>query len=214
MNKKLSIKNYFKLSIYHICIIIFTTLCVYLINLLPLSKPTTINQLNIKIEYSSLLLILLFVIIEEFTSRYFIRIRGWIGALWLLWFSYFSLFPFLFNLYSINHKFIDSVFIIISVFVVLILSKFNKTSLYNQLFEQSSTRIILSAVSFSLLHLGNYNIYINQLWYMVIFVLLTHSPFAFFLTHIHLNYKYGFWIATGFHFFNNILATILSIYLK
>ena len=146
---------------------------------------------------------------EEFISRFFIKIKSWVSIVWLFLYTYFFIISPFFFVFKINLSVIDISVITISCVSAVILNKFSNYK-FNSIISSTSTKIVISVVGFALIHLSNYDVEPAQLIYMIPIILLNHCPFAYFLATIHLNYKHGFWIATGFHFLNNVLVMILN----
>lgn len=198
-----------QLILIFIAIFLFKLLLIQLFKYLPIIGPEKSFNFEISLTFGGLFAVLLLAMFEEFTSRYFIKIIGWLSFLWFFLYSYFALIlPFL-VIFKIDLLLIDLYVLVVGISLTFIINKFKHLLQLTFLFTPSLPKIAISVTGFGLLHINNYAVTPNQLWYMIPIILLTHCPFAYFLTKIHLNYKYGFWIATGFHFLNNVLALII-----
>lgn len=146
---------------------------------------------------------------EEFLFRYYLPFKNKFGAIWLVLITHYTVFKFFLD--GSNNTIYMLISLPLSFCALYLISGFDKSAVYNLIFLNTKFKVYLSALFFSVVHLTNYNIKISNFLYPLVYVLILHLPFTLFLSHIRLNYKHGFWIATWFHFANNILATVLSL---
>ena len=184
-------------------------LLIQIFKYLPVEGPEKSFYFQIVPTVTGLFVLFVLAVFEEFISRFFIKIKGWISILWLFLYTYFFIISPFFFVFKINLPIINISVMAICCVSALILHKFYSYKL-NSTISSTSTKIVVSVLGFALIHLSNYDVKPSQLIYMIPIILLNHCPFAYFLAKIHLNYKHGFWIATGFHFLSNALVIVLS----
>jgi hypothetical protein len=181
-------------------------------------NQTQLGDLTNTLGFVSLVIMLFAATYEEFIFRYFTTLKGWIGASWL-YIALFLMSFFALKLVYPNSRIsifdISSLWILGILAIIFSISTFFKNYIfYKQIFLPSRLKNIISVLSFSLIHVINYNFFITNIYILSCYILVLHVPNAIFYSYLHLNYKYGFWIATGFHFTNNVLATILTLLLN
>jgi hypothetical protein len=212
MNKQLISKDRNKIIIAFFIIFFYIALLNFFFDLFKINKPEyTYNTRDL--SFISILLTLSFAFTEELIFRFFLTLTGWFSAIMSILLVFISIITINPYLDRNNIYYFIICYFSFSLIGLYIISFYKYSRIYKILYTPSIIRNIISIFTFCVVHIANYN-YIQFNLNVIIYVLLLYLPYAIFFSHIRINYKYGFWIATGFHFFNNILATILSIYLK
>lgn len=154
MPKKFTLRNFIDTTIIFLLIFVSSLIVGNNIFYIPNKLPSTVLP---SLDFWYFVLVFGLVLFEEFVFRYFLAIKGWLGAYWLYFLSLVSIMVIMVK-FSINYNFVSLLaFTFIPYIYLLYLGYKNKeSSLYKQIFDVSSIKIALSALGFTLLHLGNY----------------------------------------------------------
>lgn len=198
------------LSIFIILKIVNVSIIVMFSNYFPGFNVSSNLRPELNYDFLGIILICLRAFGEEFSYRYLLKFRGWIGAGWLVFVPYLVISGTAIYFFKYIPTVLDVWYFNIS-FLFLSIIYFKKIPvLYKYIFEPSQFKMIFSALVFGLAHLLNYQINSTNFGVLLVYIILLHAPSGYFYHYVMFKFKYGLLWATLLHISNNFLPLLLA----
>ena len=210
--KHLTYKGLLSLLLILLVVYFYPYLPNFLLDLFRINKPEYVYVAK-DLSALSIFLTLFLALIEESIFRLFLTFKGWFPAIWTTVLIFISVITLNTALNSDNIYIFTLGYFCIAFTSLFLISRFKQSSIYRLFYTPSNFRNVISAFTFCIIHITTFRGDFNNFW-LVLYLIVLYSPGTVFFTSVRLNYKHGFWIATGFHFLYNILFMILNFIVR
>lgn len=197
----------------YIALFCYTIASVHVWSILNLSNSLKNTTENIRLSISYTLLLILASFLEEFVFRYLSYRSGVLGGFWTILMPVVPVGILISALFKISLFSYVGYYLLIAVPAVCIIYFFKNSALYKQIFLPSTTRVIISVIAFSLLHIFNYDVTSSTVILAITWLLVSIVPFSLFMSHLQYNIRYGFWFAWMLHFLHNFMISLIQYFL-